>query len=65
MITVGTTVRVLPPFAEAFPGTFTVDLVTPHPDGQVACTLSDGAGAFDPRYLALDIRPLADTEAEG
>lgn len=49
---IGQAVRVLPPFAESFPGTYTVTEIVTHPDGQVVCILSDESGGFDPKYLA-------------
>lgn len=48
---VGAKVRVLPPFAEAFPGIYTVVEVQTYPDGQASCLLADLEGAFDPKFL--------------
>jgi hypothetical protein len=46
----GHRVRVLPPFADSFPGEFTITEVITHEDGQTACVLGE-AGAFAPEYL--------------
>ena len=47
----GDRVRILAPFAEAFPEVYVVDSVTTCPDGQQACFLVDVEGAFDPKFL--------------
>lgn len=47
----GMTVRVLPPFAEAFPGTFTVAEVRQAEDGQTIVLLEGIDPAFAPLYL--------------
>ena len=49
---VGQKVRVLPPFADIFPGEYEITEVHQHDDGQVAYVLGD-AGAFAPEYLEL------------
>lgn len=53
----GHTVRVLPPFAEGFAGTYDVTHVVQHDDGAICCFLFDtlGAdiGAFDPSFLEI------------
>ena len=49
----GEVVRILPPFAEVFPGTYGVVEVITHPDGQIACVLEPDIGAFDPKYLEI------------
>jgi hypothetical protein len=57
MIDIGTPVRILPPFAEAFSATYTVTHMVTHEDGQQCCFLLDAEGrdigAFDPKFLAL------------
>lgn len=49
--TVGTPVRVLPPFDVGFPGIYTVAEVVIHDDGSVAYILDQDAGGFDAIYL--------------
>lgn len=51
MLTVGTSVRVLPPFAEAFPETYTVAEVKVVEDGQTVVFLEGIDSAFSPDYL--------------
>lgn len=50
MLTVGHRVRVLPPFAESFPGEHEITEVIQHEDGQVAYVLGV-LGAFAPEYV--------------
>jgi hypothetical protein len=53
----GEWVKVLPPFAESFPGVYVVDSVTQHEDGQMAFdlrdTLDNAIGAFSAMYLEV------------
>jgi uncharacterized protein YodC (DUF2158 family) len=54
MFKTGDTVRVLEPFDEGFPQTYSVRDVITHDDGQVAVIIDDGTedgSAFDPKYL--------------
>lgn len=51
MLRVGTAVRVLPPFAEAFPGTYTVSDVQIAEDSQTVVYLEGIDTAFAPDYL--------------
>lgn len=51
MLSVGTAVRVLPPFAEAFPGTYTVAGVGIAEDSQTVIYLEGIDTAFAPYYL--------------
>lgn len=46
----GDTVRVLPPFAESFPGTHSITEVVNNPDDTVVYILGD-CGGFDAMYL--------------
>lgn len=46
----GDTVRVLPPFADAFPGDRTVTEVVVHEDSSIAYILGE-CGGFDAMYL--------------
>lgn len=48
---VGMVVRVLEPFSEAFPDTYTIAEITTFPDGQVVCNLTGVESAFDPVFL--------------
>jgi hypothetical protein len=50
MLTVGQLVRVLPPFADSFPGEHEITEVIQHDDGQVAYVLGD-LGGFAPEYV--------------
>lgn len=50
MFSAGQLVRVLPPFADIFPGEYEITEVITHEDGQVACILGD-LGGFAPQYL--------------
>ena len=47
---VGDGVCVLPPFADSFPGVYTVTEIVNNPDGTVVYILGD-AGGFDAIYL--------------
>lgn len=51
----GDVVRVLEPFAGAFPDPLAIAEVIVHEDGQVAYLLGEegAAGAFDPNYVEL------------
>lgn len=49
---IGDTVRVLPPFSEAFPGEYVITEQVMDDAGQVANILGD-AGGFDAKYLEL------------
>ena len=51
MFEVGQTVRVLPPFAEAFPDHYVVASVTTAADGQAIVLLAGIEPAFSPDYL--------------
>lgn len=50
MLTVGQRVRVLPPFADSFPGEYEITEVIRHDDGQLAYVLGD-LGGFAPDYV--------------
>jgi|GEM_PF-3736390 len=50
MLSVGQLVRVLPPFAESFPGEHEITEVIEHEDGQIAYVLGD-LGAFAPQFV--------------
>lgn len=52
MLVVGQMVRVLPPFAEAFPGVYEIVTVITHDDGQIAYDLRE-IGAFAPNYVEV------------
>lgn len=52
MLIEGQMVRVLPPFAEAFPGVYEIVTVVVHDDGQIAYDLRD-IGAFAPIYVEV------------
>ena len=49
----GQIVKVLPPFAEAFPGAYEVYKVTVADDGQAVVYLSGIESAFSPDYLEV------------
>ena len=49
---IGAAVRVLAPFDEAYPDTYTVAEVITHDDEQVACLLDGVESAFAPHFLA-------------
>ena len=49
--TIGSSVRVLPPFAHSFSGAYTVVEIVTHEDGSVVYILDQGAGGFDAIYL--------------
>ena len=51
MLSVGTSVRVLPPFAEAFPETYKIAAVQPAEDSQTVVYLDGIDSAFSPDYL--------------
>lgn len=53
--TIGSQVRILPPFDESFPSLYVVEDVITQADGQVACILSDGIGGFDPKFLMIEV----------
>lgn len=50
MLTVGQRVRVLPPFADSFPGDHEITEVIRHYDGQTVYVLGD-LGGFAPEYV--------------
>ncbi len=50
MLTVGQLVRVLPPFADSFPGEYEITEIIPHADGQTVYVLGD-LGGFAPEYV--------------
>ena len=50
MLEVGHLVRVLPPFAESFPGEYEITEVIHHEDGQIAYVLGE-LGGFAPIYV--------------
>lgn len=50
MFNIGSVVRVLPPFAQWFPGERDVTEIVRHDDGQVVYILGE-AGGFDQIYL--------------
>lgn len=50
MLSAGQLVRVLPPFAESFPGEHEITEVIEHEDGQIAYVLGD-LGAFAPQFV--------------
>jgi hypothetical protein len=53
MFSVGDTVRVLPPFAEYFSGTYVVSEVVSGEDGSTTYILAGAEGGFDAIYLEL------------
>ena len=53
MFALGQQVRVLPPFAEAFSGAYTIVEVVHSADGSITYILDQDTGGFDATYLII------------